>query len=251
MKKKYIIGGVMVVPLIISLLLEVPIFSFAKGNVESWIAFWGSYIGALIGAGTVYLVTNLQVKAQRKLQIHAIKAEHENALNREIKQFHFKNEIEKIEEFFDLLEDVLDSVSKCVNDFTKYVTYTHILYSGHDEYTDDEGEKLKEEIKILHVEAYNWIHLFTKMILKADRLSVYIENAEMPSRELCIQLQEMVDEIREGYGSKQSYRKYPDPNKPPLEHHLHALSQRLMHLNANVLKPKLNEKILEMKNSTY
>ncbi|TYO68684.1 hypothetical protein [Rossellomorea marisflavi] len=58
----------------------------------------GSYVGALIGAITVYLVKSLQEIEQRKIQLYAIKAEHENVLKRKMRQFHFKNEIEKIEE---------------------------------------------------------------------------------------------------------------------------------------------------------
>jgi gas vesicle protein len=247
LKILFVFLGAMVPPLLISLLLKEPIFSFSKGDVESWIAFWGSYAGALIGAATVYLVTNLQVKEQRKIQIQAIKAEHENALKREMKQFHFKNEIEKIEEFHDLLEDTLDSVSKCVNEFTKYITYTHILYGGHDEYTEEEEKAFKEEIRSLHSEVYHWIHKLTKTVLKMNRLTAYIEDTSQPVADICRQIEEFVDELRSGYSDKHSYKKYTNPSIPPLEHHLHEFSQAIMLLKVRVLEPKQNEKISEMK----
>jgi gas vesicle protein len=247
MKKVLIIVGVLLAPLIISLLLKVHIFSFSMGDVESWIAFWGSYVGALIGAATVYLVTNLQVKEQRELQLQAIKLEHNNSLQREMRQFHFINDIEKIEEFDDLLEETLDSISKCVNDFTKYITYSHILYGGVDKYTKDEKERFEEEIKKLHTEVYNWIHKLTRSVMKMNRLSAYIQETTLPVGELHRKLEKFVTELREGYNDKYSFKKYPDFDAPPLLPHLNDFTQKIYQLKRDILDPRLNERISEMK----
>jgi gas vesicle protein len=247
MKKVFIIGGILLVPLIISLLLKASIFSFSRGDVESWIAFWGSYVGALIGAATVYFVTNLQVKEQREIQLQAIKTEHTNALEREMKQFHFKNEIEKIEEFDDLLEETLESIGKCVNEFTKYITFSHILYGGNDEYTIEEEKLLKEEIKKLHQNVYNWIHNLTRAVMKMNRLSAYIKETTLPVGEMQTKLNELITELREGYKDKYSFKKYPNFDAPPLLHHLEEFSQIIYQLKENVLQPILNKRISEMR----
>jgi gas vesicle protein len=242
------IVGALITPLIISLLLKVSYFSFASGDVESWIAFWGSYVGALIGAATVYLVTNIQVKEQRNIQLNAIKTEHENALQREMKQFHFKNEIEKIEELNDLLEDIIDSVTKCGNDFTKYITFAHILYGGQDEYTEDQEKIFKDDIKKLHFEAYNWFHKLTKMEFKMRRLSAYIEGTSQYVSSISEQLEEFSALIREGYKDKQSFKDYISaPNRPVLGDHLEPLFRIIINLQSDVLETKLLGRISEMK----
>lgn len=251
MRKSLVVIGVLITPLIMSLLLKAPVFSFADGNVESWISFWGSYVGALIGAATVYIVTNLQVKEQRKIQLQAIKEEHENALKREMKQFHFKNEIEKIEEFYDLLEDTLDAVSKCVNDFTKYITYSHILYGGQDEFTVEQEKEFKEQNRGLHSESFNWIHKLTKITLKMDRLSAYIEDTTLPAGEISVQIEKLTAELRSGYKDKHSYKNYPDGDVAALSHHLGEIIRRIFNLKVNVLQPKLQEKVFEMKRNSH
>jgi hypothetical protein len=241
------IVGAIIAPLVISLLLQAPIFSFASGNVESWISFWGSYVGALIGAATVYLVTNLQVEAQRKIQLDAIKAEHNNALKREMKQFHFKNDIDKIEELNELLEDLLDSVIKSGNEFTKYITYTHILYGGQDEYTKEQEQFFKDEIKNLYNEAYKWIHKLTKMDLKMNRLSTYIEKTSHHVSVISEQIEKYTAEIRKGYNDKQSYKNYiSNPNGAALSHHFESFAEMILGLQREVLQPKLQERINEM-----
>lgn len=246
-----VILGVIITPLIMSLLLKVPMFGFADGNVESWIGFWGSYVGALIGAATVYFVTNLQVKEQRNIQLQAIKKEHENALKRELKQFHFKNEVEKIEEFNDLIEDTMDLVLKSLNEFTGYITYTHILYGGQDEYTKEQEKEYKGEIRNFHMESLNWIHKLTKATMKMHRLSAYIEDAKLPVADITNQIESFIVELRNGYQDKYSFKKYPNFNKPALSEHIDEFSRKFLILKENVLQPKLEEKISEMKRNAH
>ena len=85
MKTKLILflGGLfLVVPVLLAKLLELNIFSFAMGKVDTWITFWGSYLGAIIGASVVYFVAQLQMKSQQELQIEAIKIENQNSTRR-------------------------------------------------------------------------------------------------------------------------------------------------------------------------
>lgn len=247
MKKFAIFLALFISPLIISLLIKVPIFSFALGTTDSWIGFWGSYLGALIGAGTVYLVTNTQIQEQRKIQLYSIREEHNNALKREMKQYHFQNQIDKIEEFYEIIEEFMDSHSKCSNDFTKYITYTHILYGGQDTYTNEQETNFQEEIKELKAELYNWIHILTRLNFKISRLSLYIEGTSCYTKSINSQLDEFINELKEGYKDKYSFKKYPGNfNQPSLTHHHEKFINLTSQLLINVLEPSLEQKIKEM-----
>ncbi len=64
---KFIISGIvmlLVIPLSIAGLMYFPLLNFAKGTVESWLSFWGSYMGAIIGASVVYFVSKYQIRKQ-------------------------------------------------------------------------------------------------------------------------------------------------------------------------------------------
>lgn len=41
---------ILVIPLALVFMMEREIMAFTIGEVDSWIMFWGSYIGAIIGA---------------------------------------------------------------------------------------------------------------------------------------------------------------------------------------------------------
>ncbi|WP_394190961.1 hypothetical protein [Paenisporosarcina quisquiliarum] len=204
-------------------------------------------MGALIGAAIVYLVTNIQVKEQRKIQLDSIREEHNNALKREMKQYHFHNQVEKIEEFYELIEETMDSVTKCTNDFTRYITYSHILYGGTDVYTKEEELIYKDEIKKLKTEFYEWIHIFTKASFKMSRLSLYVEDTSLHVNKFNKQLGDFISEIRSGYSDKNSFNNYMNnPNEPALSHQLDGFINLVTQFTINILEPKLAEKILEM-----
>ncbi|SIS43483.1 hypothetical protein [Salimicrobium flavidum] len=246
MKKVIIILALVLFPLIMSLLIKVPLFNFSSGTTDSWIGFWGSYLGALVGAGTVYMVTNIQIQEQRKIQLESIREEHYNALKREMKQYHFRNQIDKIEDFNETIEEFLDTLTKCSNDFTKYITYTHILYGEQDNYTKEEETKYKEEIKELKDELYNWIHRLNRLNFRINRLSLYIEDTSSYTKSISSQLVEFVDELKSGYRDDYSFKKYLDFNQASLNHHLEQFMGLTSQLLNNVLQPKLEQKINEM-----
>jgi hypothetical protein len=246
--------GAIIAPLIISLLLKIELFSFSEGNVESWIAFWGSYVGALIGAGTVYFVTNLQVKEQRKLQIlqmekqkelqiESIKIEHDNALKREMKQFHFKNQIEKIEELQELLENTLITITQCSNDFTKYISCSYIL--NEDNLSDKDKEDLRKTCSEYFSESYNWMVKLNKALLNITRISYYIEGHAPQVEKLAQQLSLFINEFRAGYADNDSYKKY-DLEKVPLGQHTKIFTELISQISSETVLPLLKKKISEM-----
>lgn len=68
MKKFFLIGAIIliVIPTIMVLLLFFPLFKYAPGDLNSWIPFWGSYLGAIIGLSAVVYATHIQLKEQKE-----------------------------------------------------------------------------------------------------------------------------------------------------------------------------------------
>lgn len=61
------------IPVILTLLMHCDIFSYALGDANGWLSYWGGYLGALIGAGIVFVVTNQQMKIQKSLHDETLK----------------------------------------------------------------------------------------------------------------------------------------------------------------------------------
>lgn len=252
MKKFLIILTIIIlVPIIMSALLNISVFSFALGSTDSWITFWGSYMGALIGAGIVYLVTTMQIKEQRSIQIEAIREEHKNALNREMKQYHFRNQIDKIEEFYDVLDELTAAITKCTNEFTMYITLSDILFGGRDEYSEEKEIEYKNEIKINRQNFYDRIHKLTILDFKIKRLTHYIEGTDSYGEEISSYLTDFINELKKGYNDKNSFKVLiGDYNKPVQINSRDHLISTISYLLSAVLDEKLNEKINEMRSDT-
>lgn len=61
-----IVIAVLIMPIVINVLMSIPT-PWAKGEVGDWISFYGSYIGALLGALVAFQVTKMQIKSQEDL----------------------------------------------------------------------------------------------------------------------------------------------------------------------------------------
>lgn len=250
MKKILITLLLLVSPLFMAFLLKLPVFSFALGKVDAWIGFWGSYLGALIGAFTVYLVTYFQIQAQRSIQLESIRNEHENAAKREMDQFYFKNQIDKIEECYSLVSELIDTITKCSNDFTKYITYTHAIYGGQDTLTDEQRKDLEEQIRILRVGLYDWIFLLTSINFKLHRLPVYIEGTSEYIEMIGTELNSYIENLKKGYRNNYSFQDYLVVFDSSALHQQNEMFFKIAtnFLN-NILEPKLKLKVKEMTNS--
>ncbi|MGE6376599.1 hypothetical protein [Peribacillus muralis] len=66
---------ILLIPIFITILMHIDIFSGALGDANGWLGYWGGYLGALIGAATVYIVTTMQLQTQRKLHEENLKAQ--------------------------------------------------------------------------------------------------------------------------------------------------------------------------------
>lgn len=77
MKKQLLIFllviSILGIPLALVFILQTDLFNFSIGEVDSWITFWGSYIGAIIGASVVYFVARIQIKSQYDQQSETLR----------------------------------------------------------------------------------------------------------------------------------------------------------------------------------
>ncbi|MEW9502797.1 hypothetical protein [Jeotgalibacillus marinus] len=263
---KILIGFCLILaPLVILGLLHSPLFSWALGSVDSWIAFWGSYLGALIGAGIVYFVTNKQVQAQRELhskeleaqvellrkqieaeretQLDLLKDEHNNALKRDMRQFYFRNQVEKIEGFYDLIDELVLSTNKCLNDFFYVVKLSDIYYKSRG---GSESEQLVLKIEELQLKASDWYDILNSVVFKMRSLQLSVENTGSTVNDIGNEINNLIKEIKTCYGDRDSLLRYTKPDTQPLSKTQDSITDFLSKLR-NVLQPQLNAKIKEMK----
>lgn len=77
---------VLALPVVINFILQIPAFTPIVGDSESWLSFWGGYLGAIISASVAFIILAIQSRqnkeenqANRKLQINVIKHQQEQA----------------------------------------------------------------------------------------------------------------------------------------------------------------------------
>src|SRR5699024_12072679 len=75
-------------PFLFSYSLKHEWLQFISGPIESWIGFWGSYIGAIIGSAAVFIVAKHQIKKQHEQQINDIQAESEDRKSTRLNSSH-------------------------------------------------------------------------------------------------------------------------------------------------------------------
>lgn len=100
---KYFLSGItlLLIPLILAICMNFNIFSHTLGDANGWLGYWGGYLGALIGAATVFILTQKQLKIQEKLHedslANQLKLHKENLVQQEnlqIKNIKVTSEIE-------------------------------------------------------------------------------------------------------------------------------------------------------------
>lgn len=72
-----LIISVIASPILLSVFMHLDLFSKSLGDANGWLSYWGGYLGALIGAATVYFVTNIQMKKQTELHQETLKIQTE------------------------------------------------------------------------------------------------------------------------------------------------------------------------------
>lgn len=141
-----IISIILAIPIVMAFFMLIPLFNFATGSAESWITFWGSYLGALIGAATVYLVTSIQIKEQRQIQLEAIKKENKHALDRDMRQYYFRIEIEKTQEMSEVIDKIAKEYTETQIITTKLIVCSRAFETAFDqEFLYNEMKKYRDE----------------------------------------------------------------------------------------------------------
>lgn len=77
---------VLVLPVVINFVLQIPTFTPIVGDSETWLSFWGGYLGAVVSAGVAFIILIIQYQQNkdenrnnRQLQINTIKHQQEQA----------------------------------------------------------------------------------------------------------------------------------------------------------------------------
>lgn len=192
-------------PVLLSIAAKYPIFSFAPGEVGTWITFWGSYFGAIIGASAVYFVARYQINKQHEQQIKAIEIENIQSTKREMKQFYLKNKLVKIEEMQKILTKIEGITLNLNNDLLEFVIHSESIGMDYKSKRNvDPVEsiyKLRKRLRNLHLE------IVSEMSSLAV-LSKYIKRMEKEYLFLQQKIFELHQEIKECYYKDEAYKKY-------------------------------------------
>lgn len=194
-------------PIVLTMLLNLSLFKFAPGKVDSWITFWGSYVGAIVGASVVYFVAQLQMKNQQKMQIEAIKIENKNSTRREMHRFHLTNKLEKIEEMHGLLNKLSAISIELNNDLLIFVitrdAIERELKSKREDFNPKEKiYQLRSDLREYHFEM---LSIFMRLIVLSEYVHQGIQDGILHLQE---EFLEIYDEVKECYYSKEAYKKY-------------------------------------------
>lgn len=232
------------IPLALVFMLEREIFNYSIGEVDSWIMFWGSYIGAIIGASVVYFVARLQIKNQHEQQIKAIKLENIQSTKREMRSFYLRNKLQKIEEMLVLTDKLMVVVKDLYNDLTLFSTTRHML--DNDEVTE---RKLEFEQRIDNLRNAYHIHYDHALLdmYKLRALTNYVPETIEHVKRIDKQFDDIFAEVRECCYTD-AYKKYiVEPDDSSMVGCFQETFNGLVDLNISVLQKELSTTLNRIK----
>lgn len=94
--------GIILIPIFIGLILNIPLGRFTIGTEDSWVSFHGGYIGGITGGIVAYFIA--------KLQIDEMRAEQKAALDDNYRKVYLK-----IENYLEKTEPLLNGQGSVVN----------------------------------------------------------------------------------------------------------------------------------------
>lgn len=140
---RWIVILVLVLPVVVNFTLQIPAFAPIVGNSESWLSFWGGYLGAIISAGVAFVILAIQYRQNkeenlrnRQLQINVIKHQQEQAWLHNIIEISAKiihdTNLARISivcgkiggpncDTIDMLEDIIKDVENHKNELDLYI----------------------------------------------------------------------------------------------------------------------------------
>lgn len=255
---KYLLIVVIVLgsPIFLAFLLDAKLFSFASGEVDSWIMFWGSYIGAIIGASAVYFVAQFQIKKQHeqqmtllklenKQQIKAIEIENKQSTKREMKKFYLTNKLEKIEDMQNTLEKLIAINIQLNNDLVTFVVVKEALDKG---IKNNKNEDLNERIYLIRTNLKKHYFELNAALSRLSVLGDYVQGVSVEIFNLQEKFLELFDEVRNCFYSEELYKKYL--TKPDSETFTAEMSEiitrKICYLSYDYLQKELRSTINEI-----
>ncbi|GEM_PF-4571234 len=121
------------IPLLISIFMYLPWFSYSKGNVDGWLGFWGSYLGGTMGTLGVIATTYFLIKHETEITNSSMVLEDK----RKRDLMYLEIQMKKIEE---ITESILVTNSKWLDLHNTLIEYSVAKESFLGEHTISELE---------------------------------------------------------------------------------------------------------------
>ncbi|WP_339183291.1 hypothetical protein [Oceanobacillus sp. FSL W7-1293] len=204
------------IPYALVALLDSDLINFKLGSNNTWITFWGSYIGAIVSASAVYFVARFQIKKQydqqmelfklqNKQQIQSIEMENKHSTKREMKKFYLINKLEKIEEMQVLL-DKLSSINIGLNN--ELVEFSVIKLTENKGLKGNRDVDHGNEMYRLRTGLSKYRFEINEAAMRLSVLSNYIERAKPLIFHLQQNFVELLEEVNNCFYSDEGHTKY-------------------------------------------
>jgi len=179
-------------PFLFSYSLKHEWLQFISGPIESWIGFWGSYIGAIIGSAAVFIVAKHQIKKQHEQQINDIQAESEELFERKMEGYAQRKRIEKLDEMLTATTKLYTQTRMKADDMLEHLIRTS---ENHSNTTNWPEEFLDERMTHLEKGLHTFLKESKKQFYRISTLSSYINETSDAVDKLAIGINEFHNDI--------------------------------------------------------
>lgn len=187
-----IITVTILLPFLFSYLLNNEWLQFISGPIESWIGFWGSYIGAIIGSAAVFIVAKHQIKKQHEQQINDIQAESEELFERKMEGYAQRKRIEKLDEMLTATTKLYTQMRMQADDMLEHLIRTSEKYGNTTNWPE---EFLDERMTHLEKGFHTFLSESKKQFYRISTLSSYITETSDAVDKLAIGINEFQNDI--------------------------------------------------------
>ncbi|RHW33533.1 TVP38/TMEM64 family protein [Oceanobacillus profundus] len=246
----FVILVILGAPFALVALLDTGILTFQLGEDDTWIAFWGTYIGAIVSASVVYFVARFQIKKQyeqqmylfqlqNEQQIKSIEMENKHSTKREMEKFHLINKLEKIEEMQALLEKISSINIDLNNDL---VTFSVIKHAQVKSIEGNSSVDKEDQIYQLRTNYRKYHFEITKDIMRLIVLSNYVKPTEVKLLELQQKFMGLFQEVKDCYFSEELYKKYLIKRETSVYamENSELIAQKIIEMNIYILQKELD-----------
>lgn len=239
--------GMVFLPFFVAFLMKKEVYTFTSGAIDTWILFWGSYIGAIIGSIGVYIVAKFQIKKQYEQQIEEVKSESELMYQRDIEGYLLRNKTDKLEEMIHAADEMLMELKGIEKHFPKMIETSFLDTLGQ---LDMEEEEKEEQYDHLFENITSGNQRCNSLFRRLRTLSSYFPDMKDELNEVETLLQELDREIGILFNVEKGYEyfiqrrdreiSFDIPSLPPL-------FQKLPEFIVYTLKAELSNSLREVK----